>query len=289
MTMIRGLFCGLALCAALLLLLGFAGPWSRPADTLSILRPALAALCCILCVAPRQNLWKAVLACVGLLGLVTSFSHSLPQTQGEDIRIYSKNLLAGNTTTIPLVQDILSANVDAVFLQEVSDQNQNILTQLADQFPYQHLCNFSPWSRISIVSKHPFTGPKHCSFHRALAAAQITLDDTPVWLVSAHIAWPWPKNTQASVAKALELLEGLQGPIVLAGDFNMMPWSHRIAQFRAASRTQLAGPVQPSYHLGNVPLAIDMAMAPAGGRLTRRPKLGSDHHGIIADLSLGLR
>ncbi|MCY4179184.1 MAG: hypothetical protein OXD48_02705, partial [Litoreibacter sp.] len=160
------------------------------------------------------------------------------------------------------------------------------LELLRPQFRHQHLCRFSNWSGIAIASKQPLTAPGKCTDTRAMAAAKIDLNGRPVWLVSTHIHWPWPAPSEKAEAEAHALLAELDGPIAIAGDFNTLPWTHRLHNIRALSGTQRAGPVRASVHLRALPLPIDFALSPGGGQVEIRGKIGSDHAGLLASLTL---
>lgn len=203
------------------------------------------------------------------------------------LRIYSKNLLVDNQQVDALAQDILAAKPALVMLQEVSPRNESILELLREDFPHQHRCNFAEkWLSIALLSRHAFAGEPRCTKDRALAAAPVDLEGQRFWAVSVHAPWPWPKPTASHEEEALRLLQQLDAPIAMAGDLNTLPWTHRVTAMQAASSTTRAGPPRASLSLGPLPLAIDMAFAPGGGSLMLRPKLGSDHAGLVADLSL---
>ena len=210
----------------------------------------------------------------------------IPQKPGGDFRVYSKNLWFANDQLFELVADIKQANVDAVMLQEVSDQNRHVLDLLRDEFPHQHLCRFSNWSGIAVASKKlPITEPK-CSTPRALAAVKIDQNGEGLWLVSAHIPWPWPWDSSKNEAAAESLLRSLTGKILIAGDFNIFPWTSRIERMTAITKTQAAGPARFTLIYRHIPLPIDLVLSPKGGRIEKRPLLGSDHSGVVADIGL---
>ena len=74
---------------------------------------------------------------------------------------------------------------------------------------------------------------------------------------------------------------------MMAGDFNQMPWSHRVRALADAAGGVLAGPARATYHLRGAPLPIDHVVAPGGGAVRpARPTLGADHRGIVADVTL---
>ena len=141
-------------------------------------------------------------------------------------------------------------------LQEVTSQNSGLLKALNSDFPYQHICTFSGKLGIALLSRHPLAGSPICSAHRAVLAVQIKLRDKQFWAVSAHIPWPWPFDTKKNEQAATDVFE------------------------------QLTAPAKGSYRLMNIPLSIGHVLAPKGGSIRLRPLLGSDHVGILADLSV---
>jgi endonuclease/exonuclease/phosphatase (EEP) superfamily protein YafD len=282
--MLRTSFLGLTLLAACLVAAGFLGQLHRGTDSISILRPVFG-FACIFGVILTRSIWlRLIFGGTALLAVYTVGVHFLPQESGGDIRIYSKNLGYRNTEMQGIVADIEAADGDVVMLQEVTLQNDYILRSLQMSFPYQHLCRFSGRIGIALVSRHPFVDDPVCSDWRAVLAAPILLDGQHLWVVSAHIPWPWPHDSVENEMASTKVLSVLEGPIVIAGDFNMVPWAGRVGRIASMTDTQLAGPVRPTLYFRNFPLPIDLVMAPGGGSMETRPLLGSDHLGIVADL-----
>ncbi|MEP2393404.1 MAG: endonuclease/exonuclease/phosphatase family protein [Paracoccaceae bacterium] len=236
--------------------------------------------------AARAFWLKLFFSATFVTGGITAASFYLPHEPGGDLSIYSKNLWFANSEIPALVADIEAAQVDVVMLQEVSNNNNYVLDLLEEKFPFQHLCKFSGWSGIALASRHPFDGDLLCSEWRAVAVAPIKFENERVWLVSTHLPWPWPFDSADNDAAAESVLAGLEGAVVIAGDFNIMPWSGRAERISSITNTQLAGPVRPTLSYRRVPLPLDFAMAPGGGSVELRPLLGSDHAGIVANLKL---
>ncbi|MEM7439638.1 MAG: endonuclease/exonuclease/phosphatase family protein [Pseudomonadota bacterium] len=230
-----------------------------------------------------RGIWpRAALAFIGLAGLITILLHLRPGLNGEDLQVYTKNLWWGHTRHQLVVDDILAANVDVVMLQEVSFRNIAVVELLKDTFPHQHICQFSDWSGVALLSKIPFSGPTVCSDWRGLAAAPIVLSGQKVWFASVHIPWPWPYEPKAAMPAIHDVLETFDAPAVLAGDFNMVPWSHRLNRIMQNTGTRLSTPAVPTLNFKGIPLPIDLVLAPGSGSVELRPKLGSDHSGLVA-------
>ncbi|MEO9896360.1 MAG: endonuclease/exonuclease/phosphatase family protein [Paracoccaceae bacterium] len=282
----RSILLGLTCIAGLLAIIGFLGHLHRSFDTVSMGRPVFGLLCIIGIIVAKPIWFKLVFSTVAVAALLSVAHPFLPQDPGNDLRVYSKNLWFANSEIPALVSDIEASRADAVMLQEVSDQNRVILDLLKQSFPHQQFCRFSNWSGIALLSRHPFESAPHCSNWRALAVAPVRVENERVWLVSAHIPWPWPHDSSSNETEVERMLAELDGPVVIAGDFNIMPWSGRVGRIASITNTQLAGPVRPTLKLRHLPLPLDFVLAPEGGSTELRPLLGSDHAGILAKLTL---
>ncbi|MEO9653345.1 MAG: endonuclease/exonuclease/phosphatase family protein [Roseobacter sp.] len=284
--MMRKTVLGIAVLVCCLILTGFLGGIHRGADSIAILRPMLAVICFV-GLFLTCSIWKRLL--FGGMILLTTFTvgaHFTPQQTDTNIRFYSKNLGHKNVEMQKIVADIQPADVDVVMLQEVTLQNEHILKDLQNEFPFTHLCRFSGRIGIAVMSRHTFAGDPMCSDLRAVSAAPILLDGKHLWVVFVHIPWPWPFDTAKNENAAVNTLSNLKGMVVIAGDFNMVPWSGRVGRIASMTGTTLTGPVLSTLFLGEIPLPIDLAMAPGGGTIATRPQFGSQHFGIIADLTV---
>jgi len=219
-----------------------------------------------------------------ITGMSVGLAYLLPGPPGS-LSLYQKNLLFRNTDLAGLEADIRAADPLFVTLQEVSEPNLALLAALKDRLPYQHVCAFAGVGGTAVASQlPPVPGATVCA--RGLAAMQVVYQDAPIWIVSVHLHWPWPHG-QAQHATTLEpVLAGLDGPILMGGDFNMVRWGHSVERLAAIAGVRAAGPMRGSY-VGFGPwlaLPIDHVFAPKGGRVSYRPTLGSDHLGLLAVL-----
>ncbi len=265
---------------------GFLGRLHPSADSIALLRPVFAVGClCGLAAKPRAAVALSLSAAASI-GIVTTLMPFVTASSPGSVRVYSKNLWVGNTAMPAIADDIAQTAPDVVFLQELSPKNAQLLDLLEPEYPHQHLCDWGQWFNVAILSRQPLIGERHCSDLRALAAAQTIIEDETVWLVSAHIHWPWPATGAAMNDMVHEFLAQLDGPVILAGDLNILPWSGRVTRIANITGTRLAGPSVTSHHVGLLPLAIDHVLAPGGGTLTARPAFNSDHLGLLADVHI---
>jgi endonuclease/exonuclease/phosphatase (EEP) superfamily protein YafD len=287
----KTVFASLVLLSALPLIGGYLG-WLHPlGDSLGVFRLQGAGL---LAVVSALALFAGA-ATAGRLGMVLALVAGVPLAwsyqgdgaPGGDLRLYQKNMLFRNDDLSGLQADIRAAAPDVLTLQEVSDPNRALLADLADLLPHQHWCPFAAVGGTAIATRlPPVPGEALCA--PGLAALKVTGPKGPLWLVSVHLHWPWPYGQAAHVANLLPAFEGMEAPVVMAGDFNMVPWSDALAALRHATGTTHAGPVRGTY-TGFQPLLtlpIDHVLSPGGGAMETRPGLGSDHLGLLADLSL---
>lgn len=232
---------------------------------------------------------------LGALGLVMALLaagpaglEALSSTPARgDLRLYQKNLLFRNADLKALAADIRAAAPDAVTLQEVSGANKVLLADLAGSLPHQLWCPFASVGGTAVASRLPPV-PDRTLCAPGLAAMQVQASAGRVWIVSIHLHWPWPHRQPEQVAELLPLIEGLEGPVVIGGDFNMVARSATLRRFARTARARLARPERGTY-LGFAPLLrlpIDHVLSPGGGQIEVRPALGSDHLGLVASLSL---
>lgn len=280
-----------AFLAALPLLGGYLG-WLHPlGDSLAVFRAQGAALLALLALAAwgfgAVRAGRAGLALALIAALPLAWAYLAPQTPGADLTLYQKNMLFRNSDLAGLAADIRAAAPDVLTLQEVSEANKPLMAELSDILPHQLWCPFRAVGGPAIATRlQPVAGQEICA--KGLAAMKVAGPKGPLWLVSIHLHWPWPYGQSAHVAELLPVLEEMEAPVVMAGDFNMVRWSDAMAAMRAVAGATLAGPVRGTY-TGFAPvlvLPIDHVLSPGGGQVEARPGLGSDHLGLLARLSL---
>ena len=279
----------LAVLAGLALLTSFAGRFHPLGDSLAVFRVQIGlmtSLFALLAVLAGAR-WAALLV-LGSLAAVAPAAWLLSgwgaQHRGA-LTLYQKNLSFRLTDPAPLIADLLATKPDIVTLQEVTTSNLAVLQALKPALPTQLVCPFARVGGVAIASHWPMIeGSKTCLQGRGMAAMQVAHPDGPLWLVSIHLHWPWPYQQSSQMAHIAEALEKLQGPVILGGDFNMVPWSHTHRLIASSSGSHRAGAAPDSFPRfgAMLPLPIDHVYAPNGGTTEPRPRLGSDHRGLLA-------
>lgn len=204
-----------------------------------------------------------------------------------DWALYQKNMLFRNDDLGALQADIRSVAPDVLTLQEVTTANRALLAGLEDILPGQLWCPFASVGGVAVATRWPVVaGSGTC--RPGLAALQADTPEGRVWLVALHLGWPWPYEQPRHLAALLPVIEALDGPVVLGGDFNAVPWSGTVARLAEATGSRLAGPVH-----GTLPrfgpllvLPIDHVLVPRGGAARLRGLDGSDHLGVVVRFAL---
>jgi endonuclease/exonuclease/phosphatase (EEP) superfamily protein YafD len=277
---------GLALCG------GFAGALHPAGDSLAVFRLPLAAAVLVaafglgLAGGPRRlAAFAALLATVAAAPAALSYLPRPVAGEGAAYTLYQKNVLSRLADPAPLVDDILASGAGIVTLQEVQQQNQPVLEALRPAYPTQAWCPYGGAGGTAVLSRWPALGEPLCAAGGGFTALRLDAPFGPVWAVSLHLYWPWPFDQARQATRLEPLLAGLEQPVILGGDFNMVPWAATTRRLAAATGTTSVGPTMGTFGLGDglVPLAIDHVLLPTGwpGTQDLRPALGSDHQGLL--------
>lgn len=323
-----------------LAILGTAGVWlcllaallgrlAWPFDLVTHFRVQYAALfvlfACVLLLLRR--FWIAVAAAVGFgVSVVPLFpyiaSEPLPAavatTREQTFRLVAFNVWFRNPDMARVAQYIENSRADAVVLLELTPPQAEMLVPLLPTYPHYHI---DP-SRMgaAVFTKWPVLSAQSVPLSQGGAvAAQMMLDwrGTPVSLIGVHLNWPMGPRNSAFRNQELDSLVALskaqRGPLLVAGDFNLTPWSeyfsdaleqsglhdaalgfglarswpahfaplgiridHCLLSRHWQAKTTAIGPALGSDHL---PLVVDVALGRAGSARTRKASPLIDHSG----------
>ncbi|MES2916873.1 MAG: endonuclease/exonuclease/phosphatase family protein [Pseudomonadota bacterium] len=285
---------GAALGLAILVLAGGYLGWLHPlGDSLAVGRGIAAAVILVLAVVASFSGLRMAAFVATLLALLTGgqvlLAYSWPGLPGA-YSVYQKNMLFRNVDLPALEADIRAADAQIVTLQEVSEPNLALLTALRDLYPYQQVCPGNQVGGTAVLTRlPPVPGTAFCG--PGLAAMQVvagTEGQDRFWLVSVHLRWPFPYAQAEQVNLLLPILDRLQGPAILAGDFNMVRWANSVKRLSDILGLRPAGPTFGSY-IGlsdQFALPIDHVFATRGGRVSPRGTFGSDHLGLLAEVGI---
>ncbi len=209
------------------------------------------------------------------------------QESSVDARVYQKNMSYRMTSVAELAEDIRASGAQFVTLQEVDAENKRILDVFAKDFPTRHWCAFNPYvGGVAVASRWPMTDERPVCGD-GVAAVQVRAPNGPVWLVGVHLHWPFPYGQAAQVKTLLPVVERLEGTVIVGGDFNMVPYGSTTRAIRRAANVASMPGMRSSFPGVSplFPLPIDQVWARTVTRYELRPLLGSDHLGVLADVS----
>jgi endonuclease/exonuclease/phosphatase (EEP) superfamily protein YafD len=244
------------LAAAAATLAGLAAPLYPPADMINHFRPLILAmagglLAVALTLRAGRPAWVAGALAGGnaallALPLLWAAEPAERSTAGQalaaggtrDLKLVTFNM--GFRDAAEAVRFLREEDPDIAVLQEVGQRQAAALrTGLGDRYPHMLLC-LQHHCDAAILAKQPWVA----SGHEAWSAERpelvwVQFDDRGygrLKLVGVHLALPFRAQNQTNhVARLTALRSGFDGPLIMAGDFNMTPWSYRQQRLLAAT------------------------------------------------------
>ncbi len=293
--MLRKLHLGLALCSIAVLTFSFCGFAHPIGDSLAVFQLPIGFVSLVIVLSLRSGRVFRIGAIILLLTAMVQIAHraKVADLSEPDIKVYQKNLSFRLRSIKPLTEDILAQDgIDFITFQEVTDRNSGMMASLADRFPSQHTCPFAGVGGTAVLSRWPvIEGTKQCFDRDGASAMQVTTDHGDFWIISVHLNWPYPYRQAEQVKRLSPQIQKLKGAKIVAGDFNMVPWSYTMHRIAKDAQVKRIGKVEPTLDLPGIPMGvtIDHVLSPKNttGAVYVRPKLGSDHYGLVAKISLG--
>lgn len=251
----------------------------------------------------RLRRWAAALIVPAGLLLIAVWPQwfpmaSRPEAGAPTMRIYSANLWVRNRNLAAISASIQQADADVVMLIELGDATAPHLDALVGAYPYRiaspRMDRPNGAVRSVIVSRYPLTALARPAGVEAVGARAST-PLGPVNLISIHLTRPWPFEEswgQISQTMALDqMVQGLSGPVVVAGDFNSVS-SARIGRQVQRDIGLRPAPGFPGTWPSGLPSALGITidqvyaspdLAFVGRRLGRRT--GSDHRPVVTEIT----
>lgn len=288
----------------------------------AVLVAALVVLAILAFLAFSGSPWRGPVTGIALLGLFCSALTVVPETvalftprpalPGDGrpvIRLMTHNLFGLNYDMERVARVIAEEKPDIVALQEYFPQQRALLPKLlAPSYPYSAYCVGGKRANIALFSKLPFTqvNDGDCTTNlrntgrTAHILASFTLPNGQHFdVLTTHFDWPFPIERQQQQRDTIEAaVRGVDGPLVLVGDFNSTPWSYAQRSFadEAGLDRQTHGiltwPLRFSIKgwRDTLPfLPLDQVMTKGGITLhdiRTAPATGSDHLPLIATFSI---
>lgn len=223
---------------------------------------------------------------------------AVASTRDETFRLLTFNVWFRNPDMARTAEYIEQSGADAVVLEELTPPQAEELLKLLPTYPHYHI---EP-SRMgaAVFTKWPVLTAESVPLARGGAiAARVMLDwrGTPVSVLGVHLNWPMgPRNSEfrnQELTALVKFSKTQPGPLLVAGDFNLTPWSEYFSDALEESGLQDAARgfgLARSWPSQFAPAGIRIdhcLLSPHWRSVSARigPWLGSDHLPLIADVT----
>ncbi len=235
---VAGLVAGTALTA-----LGMLATWYPAFDIVNNGLPFLAAgVLALLALAFVTRVRALIGACAILLAitfawLITGLAGAAPEApDGAErfLRVATFNLWGRNEHDSALMRFVDETDADVLVLQEVRGHHAGLLDALSAAYPYRR-----GDSGLAILSKHPILADDRVDrasqpHWMSLIVRWIRLDvnGKEIEVAGVHLARPfYPDLLRADITTLAAFVQSRTGPLIVAGDFNMTPWTVKLKRF----------------------------------------------------------
>ena len=213
------------------------------------------------------------------------------------LKLLSFNLLSNNQNGENIARFIAGSDADVAVLMEAAPIASHVEI-LRAAYPYFVGCgDGSRCGGVVILSRTPLgditVQSMSGAWQNRLVTASTTIDGQKLNIVAAHLVKPYFDDFAAQeFAKLGAVIGRLDGPLVLAGDFNAAAWSASIDGL-LRRRSLVPGPSYPAtwpVRLGPLGVPIDNIFTRAPLMITEVNALddamGSNHRGLLAEIAL---
>jgi endonuclease/exonuclease/phosphatase (EEP) superfamily protein YafD len=302
-----------ATCTAILIVLLLAsalGRWIWLLDLLANFRVHLAVLLLISSAASWlcRARWLAMLGLLFVAAVAaTAFPYLRARTdavpnENPTLRLVTFNVWHHNIEISRVAKFFEQSDADVLVIEEATPMHARLLRQQLPSYRYAFLEGTSDDGTI-VFSRWPLVQSQYVELVPGGARAallQLRWHDRLVQVIGAHLHWPLGRSVSRYRNAELQALAALAAnaasrPLLVAGDFNITPWSSFYREFVRDSKladADLGQGVQASWPavLGpRLGIRIDHCLHSQHWQTiaTRTgPELGSDHLPVIADLRL---
>jgi endonuclease/exonuclease/phosphatase (EEP) superfamily protein YafD len=217
---------------------------------------------------------------------------------GFALRVLSLNVLTSNPEKQAVLEHVLAADADVVFLMEVDQQWLSALAPLHAKYAHRVLHPRADNFGVALYSRIPFArGDLLWLGDAGLPSIEVRLKHQghEFVMIGTHPLPPAGRNNAAARDRQLALLAEhvslLKDPVLVVGDLNATPWSAgmRITTARGLGFRAATPPWTPTWRAGSIfAIPIDHVLATAPLVVSQRavgPDVGSDHRPL--EIALG--
>jgi endonuclease/exonuclease/phosphatase (EEP) superfamily protein YafD len=268
---------------------------------------ALTAL--LLAVAALRRRWRAVavLAAAGAVSALAIVPY-LPRELGREpgavsstapLKVLSVNVSYRQFLARRLLEIVREADPDVVVVQELTPHAERVLADLDTLFPHYRKFPADRQYGIGLWSKHELESGATIALGRVPAIeARVRGPTGSFTVIGVHLSAPVTRRRAAARNQQLvELAQrsnAVEGPLLVAGDFNVTPYSPYYAEWLEATGltdTRRGRTLSPSWPTMLRLLGIPIDHVAVNDDFTivshrRLPNFESDHYGALAEVAL---
>jgi endonuclease/exonuclease/phosphatase (EEP) superfamily protein YafD len=289
------------------LAIGYLGTKAWPFDLFANFRVQYLGVFAVCAIALSIARWRksALVAVLGVAFTTVTMAPYFPQQtlaaapqSDSTFRLVTFNVWFRNGDRQRLVDFLRKSDADVVVLQEIAAHEVDEITALLPQFRYR-TATPRVTRVLAILSRWPLEA-EHLQLPGGITRmSRVSVDwqGTKLAVYGAHLRWPLTRKKAWARAAELRLLASRAsaetGPVLIAGDFNLTPWSPYFDRFIEQSGLKDCALGQgwlATWPAQAPPLRIriDHCFASHHWQVQRvrvGPRLGSDHLPVIVDLS----
>ncbi|MFO0991981.1 MAG: endonuclease/exonuclease/phosphatase family protein [Hyphomicrobiales bacterium] len=171
------------------------------------------------------------------------FLYSAPKAvdaSAPHLRLMTMNIWGRNNDIDRMRDEILKQQPDVIVFQEFRPYHQPLLDALRATMPHQHTCMQIPRCDLAMASRLPWTevgsiGEGEQGGNPPVIWADFaTMGKRPFRIYGVHLGWPFdPIDQAANIDWLIDYLPRTKGAYVIAGDFNLSPWSWKLSKLTA--------------------------------------------------------
>lgn len=215
-----------------------------------------------------------------------------------NLKVMTVNVRAGNTRFSGLLREVDRALPDVLLVVEYTHRWQRYLAPLARSYPYRLEAPRSGPFGIALFSRLPTLSARRRRLGPTEALeARIAGPAGPITFIGVHLMPPTSPARSAARNRQLRdlaaLRGGIDGPLVIMGDFNVAPFSPHLRNWLAQTgmrdtlRGQGPAVTWPTF-LPLLGVPIDQLLVSPDFAIDRREQLaafGSDHYPVFVELT----
>ncbi len=274
------------LSVALLLVAGHLGFLHQSFDSIAVFRLHLLPVLGVMLIAtfrlkmPVLRIFGGAVAMVSVVTIAPSVREMGTGPIEADWRLFQQNMMVRNRQPADVAQFIMDRKPEFVSLQEISHNGLSVLEPLKARYPGWLQCPDWYGAGVVLMSRwQAVQGSQGCDAIEKIGWMQVQTAQGPLTVVAVHMNWPWPSNYAGRQRRVQRILGELPQPMVIAGDFNMVPWATSVQRLERRTGTEVVTPLRFSFRPKGLQalLPIDHVMVPAGmqARSALVPGLGA--------------